>query len=340
MRKADFFYELPRSLIAQAPLPERDQSRLLHVRAQAVAHRRFRDLPALLVPGDLLVVNDSKVINARLRGIKDSGGAVEIIVERIETNRVALCQVRASKSLKSARCLYVTGGRLVVVDRPGEFYRLEFPTGVADFLERYGETPLPPYIDRAAGADDRRRYQTLYAAKPGAVAAPTAGLHFSERLFAALAERGVQVAKITLHVGAGTFQPVREDDLARHRMHSEHYEIPDGAVQSMRACRKAGHRVVAVGTTVVRALETAARHPEGIGARSGETRLFIRPGHRFRAVDALLTNFHLPESTLLMLVCAFAGFERVMAAYADAVRERYRFFSYGDAMFTECYPDV
>ena len=312
----------------------------MHVCAEGLAHRRIRELPDLLTPGDLVVVNDTKVINARLRGAKDSGGNIEILVERIEAERVALCQARSSKPLKPGRTLDVPGGRLQVVERSGEFFRLEFPSAVTAFLEQHGETPLPPYIGRTAEPWDGRRYQTVYAAKPGAVAAPTAGLHFSEKLLDALAKRGVQVATITLHVGAGTFQPVRVDDVARHRLHAERYQITDSAAASIRACREAGCRVVAVGTTVVRALETAADPVGGVRARSGETRLFIKPGYRFQVVDALLTNFHLPESTLLMLVCAFAGVERVMAAYAAAVAQGYRFFSYGDAMFTERYPDV
>ena len=312
----------------------------MHVCAEGLAHRRIRELPDLLTPGDLVVVNDTKVINARLRGAKDSGGNIEILVERIEAERVALCQARSSKPLKPGRTLDVPGGRLHVIERSGEFFRLEFPSAVTAFLEQHGETPLPPYIGRTAEPWDGRRYQTVYAAKPGAVAAPTAGLHFSEKLLDALAKRGVQVATITLHVGAGTFQPVRVDDVARHRLHAERYQITDSAAASIRACREAGCRVVAVGTTVVRALETAADPVGGVRARSGETRLFIKPGYRFQVVDALLTNFHLPESTLLMLVCAFAGVERVMAAYAAAVAQGYRFFSYGDAMFTERYPDV
>ena len=293
----------------------------------------------MLAPDDLLVVNDTRVINARLRGIKDSGGAVEILVERIEADRVALCQARSSKPLRPGRTVDVRGWRLVVIERSAEFYRLEFPTAVAEFLAKCGETPLPPYIDRMPEPCDSRRYQTVYAAKPGAVAAPTAGLHFSERLFEALAERGVGVAKITLHVGAGTFQPLRVEDLSRHRMHAERYEILDDAAENILACRQRGGRVIAVGTTVVRALETAAESGR-IRAGSGETSLFITPGYRFRAIDALLTNFHLPESTLLMLVCAFAGYERVMSAYAEAIADGYRFFSYGDAMFAERCRDV
>ena len=294
----------------------------------------------MLAPNDLLVVNDTRVINARLRGIKDSGGVVEILVERIEAERVALCQARSSKPLRPGRTVDIRGCRLVVIERSAEFFRLEFPTAVTEFLAQWGETPLPPYIDRAPEPCDSRRYQTVYAAKPGAVAAPTAGLHFSGKLFEALAERGVRVAKITLHVGAGTFQPLRAEDLSRHRMHAERYEIPDAAVENIRACRQGGGRVIAVGTTVVRALETAAAESGRIRARSGETSLFITPGYRFRAIDALLTNFHLPESTLLMLVCAFAGYERVLSAYAEAIADGYRFFSYGDAMFAERCPDV
>ena len=307
----------------------------MHVGPQAVEHRRFGDLPGLLAPGDLLVVNDTRVINARLHGVKDTGGAVEILVERIETDRVALCQARSSKPLRPGRIVNVSGWRLRVVEREGEFFRLEFPVAVGGFLEQFGETPLPPYIERAPERCDSRRYQTVYAARPGAVAAPTAGLHFSKCALARLAERGVEMSAITLHVGAGTFQPVRTEDVARHRMHAERYEIPPETAANVRACRQAGGRVVAVGTTVVRALETAAAAAGGIRAGSGETSLFITPGYRFRAVDALFTNFHLPESTLLMLVCAFVGYDRVMSAYAQAVQARYRFFSYGDAMFCE-----
>ncbi len=335
MQKSDFSYPLPRDLIAQAPLPGRDQSRLLRLCDGGVQHRRMRDLPELLTAGDLVVVNDTQVIKARLRGIKDSGGAVEVLVERIESERVALCQARSSKPLKAGRTLDVAGGRLSVLERSGEFFRLQFPEAVTAFLEKNGEIPLPPYIDRAATPCDSGRYQTVYAANPGAVAAPTAGLHFSQALFDSLAERHVQVARITLHVGAGTFQPVRVEDLSRHRMHAERYVITQDTAAAVRACRAAGHRVVAVGTTVVRALESAADECGDVCAGAAETRLFITPGYRFRAVDALLTNFHLPESTLLMLVCAFAGYDRVMAAYANAVREGYRFFSYGDAMLTE-----
>ena len=337
MQRSDFAYELPPGLIAQAPLPVREQSRLLCVAEKGVHHRRFSELPEVLCSGDLLVLNDTRVINARLRGVKDSGGSVELLVERIESDRVALCQARSSKPLKPGRAVDVRGCRLAVIERSDEFFRLEFPTAVTEFLEEHGETPLPPYIERAPEPCDSLRYQTVYATKPGAVAAPTAGLHFSEVLFESLEARGIGTARVTLHVGAGTFQPVRVDDLGRHRMHTERYEVSEAAARSIRACRERGGRVVAVGTTVVRTLEAAARPAGAVDSGSGETSLFITPGFRFRVVDALVTNFHLPESTLLMLVCAFAGYQRVMAAYDAAVANRYRFFSYGDAMFTERY---
>ena len=332
----------------------------MEVREKDVVHRRFDDLPELLAPGDLLVVNDTWVIPARLRGRKDSGGAVELLLERIEEDRcVALCQVRASKPLQPGRALLVVGARLTVLGRVGEFYRLRFPCFVADFLERHGEVPLPSYIGRSPKPQDAQRYQTIFGANPGAVAAPTAGLHFTPRLLDALARRGVERAAITLHVGAGTFQPVRTEDIRQHRLHAERYQVPAETVRKIADCRAAGGRVVALGTTVARALEASAAgsaleagtesgsrapamaapggqtQPALPAAGWGETRLFIAPGHRFQVVDALLTNFHLPESSLLMLVCAFAGHGRVMAAYRSAVAEKYRFFSYGDAMFVE-----
>lgn len=335
--RSDFAYELPEALIAQTPLPERDGSRLMRVREAGVEHRRFGDLPEWLAPGDLLVVNDTRVISARLRGCKDSGGAVELLLERIEEPCVALCQVRSSKPLQPGRTLSVAGARLSVLERAGEFCRLRFPAPVADFLERHGEAPLPPYIRRRPQPQDAQRYQTMFGVNPGAVAAPTAGLHFTPQLLDALARRGVERAAITLHVGAGTFQPVRTEDIRQHRLHAERYCISPETVAKIARCRAAGGRVVAVGTTVVRALETAAAGGEP-AAGAGETRLFIAPGYRFRVADALLTNFHLPESSLLMLVCAFAGHDRVMAAYRCAVAQKYRFFSYGDAMFVERQP--
>ncbi|MCY4344601.1 MAG: tRNA preQ1(34) S-adenosylmethionine ribosyltransferase-isomerase QueA [Gammaproteobacteria bacterium] len=340
MLKSDFAYDLPAELIAQRPLAERDRARLLRLCRDGVTHRTVSDWPALLNPDDLVVVNNTKVVPARLRGLKDSGGAVELLLERIERDRIALCQARASKPLKAGRTVSVGGERLEVLARAGEFHRLRFPSPVTDFLQRHGSAPLPPYIDRAAEAEDEARYQTLFASAPGAVAAPTAGLHFSERLLRAVRERVAGIVEVTLHVGAGTFAPLRGDDLNSHQMHAERYEISVAAAQRIRAVSAGPGRIVAVGTTVVRALETAAAEPGGLRAGCGETRLFIKPGFRFRAVDALLTNFHLPESTLLMLVCAFAGQRRTLDAYCAAVAARYRFFSYGDAMFTERFADA
>ena len=334
MQKSDFAYDLPAERIAQAPLAERDRARLLEVGRDGVVHRSVADWPELLRPDDLVVVNNTQVIPARMRGVKDSGGAVELLVERIEDDRTALCQARASKPLQPGRWLSVGGERLELVARVGEFHRLRFPHPVMAFLQRHGTTPLPPYIDRAAEAADAGRYQTLYASAPGAVAAPTAGLHFSKRLLEAVRRSVAGIAEITLHIGAGTFAPMRGGDLSAHRMHAERFEISPTAAERIRAAQESPGRIVAVGTTVVRALETAAAEPGGLRAGCGETRLFIKPGFRFRAVDALLTNFHLPESTLLMLVCALAGQQRVLEAYRCAVAAGYRFFSYGDAMFT------
>ena len=328
MRRTDFRFDLPESLIAQRPLESRSASRLLSLAGDSIRHCRFNALADLLGPDDLLVVNDSRVIKARLMAQKDSGGRAEVLVERIVDANRALCQVRVSKPLKPHRGLFHDGHRFDVVDRDGEFYLLDFKAPVAEYLDAHGEVPLPPYIERSPDAKDEDRYQTVYAAVPGAVAAPTAGLHFDEDVLDRLRAKGVGVASVTLHVGAGTFQPVRKDDLSRHEMHAERYAIPRATRRAIDEC--AG-RVVAVGTTVVRTLESAA----ATGNDCGETRLFITPGYRFRVVDALVTNFHLPESTLLMLVSAFAGVEPVRRAYAEAVRRRYRFFSYGDAMFCE-----
>ena len=332
--RRDFHFDLPNALIAQQPLARRSASRLLVLEGQAVRHCRFEAVADILGPEDLLVVNDTRVVKARLQARKDSGGRAEILVERIEAERLALCQVRVSKPLKADRGLSIAEcdfGDIGVVERQGEFYLLEFPMPVADFLDRYGQVPLPPYIERVADPTDEERYQTVYAAKPGAIAAPTAGLHFDAPLLARLEAQGVAIARITLHVGAGTFQPVRTADLRQHRMHAERYVIPPATRRALTDCAERGGRVVAVGTTVVRALEAAAAS----GCDGGETRLFILPGYRFQAVDALITNFHLPESTLLMLVSAFAGVEPVRRVYREAVAERYRFFSYGDAMFCE-----
>jgi S-adenosylmethionine:tRNA ribosyltransferase-isomerase len=334
MRLEDFDYDLPARLIAQHPALHRDESRLLHLRSDGVARLTFADFPSLLRSGDLLVLNDTRVIKARLYGEKDSGGRAEILVERIESDTMALCQVRVSKALHPGRTIAVDGHELRVIERCGEFCRLAFPGTVTDVLEALGEVPLPPYITRVAAEADLERYQTVYGDRPGSVAAPTAGLHFTEAMLAGLPERGVEIARVTLHVGAGTFQPVRAQNVAEHHMHRERYEVPAAAAAALSCCRERGGRVVAVGTTVVRTLESAARCGS-VTAGQGETDLFITPGFRFQVVDALLTNFHLPRSTLLMLVCAFGGYRRVMAAYRAAVVEGYRFFSYGDAMFLD-----
>ncbi len=333
MLRSEFDYDLPVSLIAQFPLPERTSSRLLDIRAENAVHRVFVDLPTLLQEGDLLVVNDTKVIKARLRGKKDSGGSAEILIERVLNADEALCQVRVSKPLKTKRLIHLGGNDLLVLGREGEFYRLKFPAGVQAVLAKYGEVPLPPYVQRSPRPEDAERYQTVYGAVPGAVAAPTAGLHFSDDLFSRLEARGVEIAKVTLHVGAGTFQPVRTERLEEHHMHTERYDISSAAVDAISGCRNRGRRVVAVGTTVVRTLESATDKDGMLHAGGGETDLFIVPGYCFKTVDALLTNFHLPASTLLMLVCAFGGFKRVMSAYREAIADNYRFFSYGDAMF-------
>ncbi|MDD3675534.1 tRNA preQ1(34) S-adenosylmethionine ribosyltransferase-isomerase QueA [Thauera propionica] len=336
----DFDYFLPPELIAQAPLPERSASRLLVVQptdggTDALLDRRFADLPELVGPNDLLVFNDTRVIHARLFGLKDSGGQVEVLIERAVGPHEALAQVRASKSPRTGSTLRLADAFDVeVLGRVGEFYHLRFPAGEDLFalLERHGKLPLPPYIQRAAGDDDESRYQTVFAREPGSVAAPTAGLHFDEGVLDRIAARGAKCAWLTLHVGAGTFQPVRVDDLGEHRMHRERYVIPQETVDAIDATRAAGGRVIAVGTTSMRALEAAAQDGP-LEAGSGETEIFILPGFRFQVVDALITNFHLPKSTLMMLVSAFAGMDGIRRAYAHAVAQRYRFFSYGDAMF-------
>ena len=332
MRRSDFRYSLPKRLIAQVPLAERAASRLLVLGEHAVAHRTFDRLVDFLRPGDILVVNDTRVVKARLFGKKDSGGRAELLVERIESEREALCQVRVSKPLKAGRTVSVDGQAVEVVERCGTFYRLRFPTEIGPFLEAHGRVPLPPYVRRRARREDETRYQTVYADRPGAVAAPTAGLHFDDALLQRVEEVGVPIARVTLHVGAGTFEPVRTEEVAQHRMHEERYEVPAETADVLNARRG---RVVAVGTTVVRTLESAVDGAGQVRAGAGATSLFIVPGYRFRVVDALVTNFHLPESTLLMLVAAFAGYDRVMDAYREAVAREYRFFSYGDAMFCE-----
>ena len=337
MRKSDFHYSLPHDLIAQYPAASRTASRLLALDGASGARRdlRFTDLPALLRAGDLLVFNDTRVIPARLFGHKDSGGRVEVLVERILDAHRVLAQLRASKPPKPGQKLTLEGNvTMTVQQHEGEFYALEFEmdTPVTEILERIGHVPLPPYIERADNASDSERYQTVYAHHPGAVAAPTAGLHFDEAMLARLQGMGVETAFVTLHVGAGTFQPIRVDDIREHRMHAEYLSVSQATCDEINTAKREGRRVVAVGTTVVRALETAA-DGGSVTPHEGETEIFIYPGYRFRIVDALLTNFHLPESTLLMLVCAFGGTENVLNAYRHAVEQKYRFYSYGDAMF-------
>lgn len=332
MLRTDFTYELPPELIAQAPPPERSGGRMLVLDREtgAVADRRVRDLPGFLDPGDLLVLNDTRVVAARVFGTKPSGGRVEILLERAVGHCEALVQLRASKPVRDGSQITTPGGTLQVLGREDDLWRIRLPGPVLDFFDRWGQVPLPPYIQRQASQLDQQRYQTVFARERGAVAAPTASLHFDEPLLTELAARKVSLAFVTLHVGAGTFQPVRTDDLESHVMHAERATVGPATCEAILRARAAGRRIVAAGTTVVRALESAAL--DGIAPWSGETRLFIKPGFRFRVVDALLTNFHLPESTLLMLVCAFAGREPVLRAYRHAVEARYRFFSYGDAM--------
>ena len=335
MRLSDFDFDLPAELIAQHPGASRSASRLLHVRRDGLDDLRFDQLPGLLEPGELLVFNDTRVLRARLRGTKASGGRVEVLIERVSGEHEALAQLRASKPPRPGGRLVFGSSEATVIERAGEFWLLRFDAPVLAVLDRDGELPLPPYITHAPDADDELRYQTVYARAPGSVAAPTAGLHFDEPLLARLRERGVELAFVTLHVGAGTFQPVRVDDLSLHRMHAERYSVPEETAAAIAAARAAGRRVVAVGTTSLRTLESAADEDGRVRPGSGETRLFITPGYRFRVVERLVTNFHLPRSTLLMLVSAFAGAERIRRAYAHAIAARYRFFSYGDAMLLE-----
>ena len=335
MRRQDFHFDLPPELIAQQPTAERPASRLLHLERQGglLYDRRFRDLPDLLRLGDLLVLNDTRVIPARLFGCKETGGRVEVLVERSLGEHTALAHVRASKAPRpGSRLQFGQDVTAVVTGREADLFRLEFDQPLMAVLEAQGHMPLPPYIEREDTERDAERYQTVYARTPGAVAAPTAGLHFDEPLLAEMAARGIEQARVTLHVGAGTFQPVRVENIREHRMHSEWLQVPATVVEAVQRARARGGRVVAVGTTVVRSLETAAQGGE-LQPFEGETDIFITPGFRFRVVDALITNFHLPESTLLMLVSAFAGHQKVMRAYRHAVAKRYRFFSYGDAMF-------
>ncbi len=338
MRKSDFCYELPTELIAQAPAASRSGSRLLAVEGFSGGLRdmQFTDLSQLLLPGDLLVFNDTRVLPARLLGRKDSGGRVEVLIERVLDERTVLAHTRASKSPKTGSKLLLGEGAVAdVIGREGELFKLKFDGDepVTELLERVGHMPLPPYIEREDSDSDRERYQTVYARKPGAVAAPTAGLHFDEATLAQLEEKEIQTTFITLHVGAGTFQPVRTDKLIDHHMHSEQVKIGQAVCEKINIARAAGRRIIAVGTTVVRSLESVAAGDGTVSPFHGDTDIFIYPGYRFKVIDALLTNFHLPESTLLMLVCAFAGRELMLNAYHHAIEKRYRFFSYGDAMF-------
>ncbi|MFW5397084.1 MAG: S-adenosylmethionine:tRNA ribosyltransferase-isomerase [Candidatus Accumulibacter regalis] len=341
----DFDFDLPGELIAQHPTGERTASRLLQVKGSALADQRFSALPGLLAAGDLLVFNDTRVIRARLLGRKESGGQIEVLIERIVDSRHAVAQIRASKSpkagsrivLEEAICLFVEGRS----GEHGEFFALQLADDSAErgadegdlwtLIERHGRLPLPPYITHPAGVDDEARYQTVFARHPGAVAAPTAGLHFDDALLAQIAQCGVEVAWLTLHVGAGTFQPVRVHHVAEHRMHAERFAIPQATIAAIARTRARGGKIVAVGTTSLRALEAAAQRGE-LRAGPAETDIFITPGYEFRVVDRLITNFHLPRSTLLMLVSAFAGVDAIRCAYRHAIAERYRFFSYGDAM--------
>ena len=340
MQLADFDYHLPNELIAQHPAAERAGSRLLHLDGGAGTwvDRQFRDLPAQMRAGDVLVFNNTRVIRARLHGHKESGGKVEVLVERVLAGgRRARVQMRSSKSPQpGSRLHFAEGVAATMIGRVDDLFELEFDgdAGVHAILQRIGEVPLPPYIAHAADGEDESRYQTVYARHPGSVAAPTAGLHFDEPMLEMFRQQGVNLAYVTLHVGAGTFQPVRDNDLAGHVMHSEWYQVPDETVAAVAAARASGGRVTAVGTTSMRTLEAASR--SGIlMAESAETQIFITPGYQFWTVDRLITNFHLPKSTLMMLVSAFAGTENIQRAYAHAVAERYRFFSYGDAMLLE-----
>jgi S-adenosylmethionine:tRNA ribosyltransferase-isomerase len=333
----DFDYELPSELIAQHPSETRSGSRLLCVGA-SLADRRFLELPQLLAAGDLLVFNDTRVIKARLFGHKETGGRVEVLIERVLSENEALAQIHAGRAAKPGSTLRLAGGLDVrVLGRVDEFYHLRFPESgtVLELLEHHGSVPLPPYISHAPRGEDEQRYQTVYARSSGAVAAPTAGLHFDEPLLAALAERGVEFAYVTLHVGAGTFQPVRVKNLAKHRMHGERYAIPEATVAALETAKGRGGRIVAVGTTTVRCLEASAATRGIPFAGTAETDLFITPGFDFRVVDRLITNFHLPKSTLLVLVSAFAGVEPIRRAYRHAIEQGYGFYSYGDAMLLD-----
>jgi S-adenosylmethionine:tRNA ribosyltransferase-isomerase len=340
MRTDEFDFDLPEQLIAQHPPEQRGASRLLYAHDGVLEDRSFADLLRLVRAGDVLVLNDTRVIKARLLGVKESGGRVEVLVERVLDGYEVFAQVRASHEPKAGSFLTLAGAlKAEVLGREGGFFRLRFPSDepVWGLLERYGQLPLPPYINHPANVEDEQRYQTVFAREAGAVAAPTAGLHFEEAMLQALRDKGVKLAYVTLHIGAGTFQPVRADHIQEHSMHSEYYEVPQATVDAIALARAARGRVIAVGTTSLRALESAAAAGELV-AGADETNIFIVPGYRFKVVDVLLTNFHLPRSTLLMLVCAFGGMKEMLAAYRHAVEKKYRFFSYGDAMLIERKP--
>lgn len=337
MKKSDFNYQLPEHLIAQYPLPERRASRLLCLNRLTghITDRRFSDFIDLIDEKDLLVFNDTKVIPARLFGKKQTGGKIEILIERIQDERRAIAHVRASKAPKAGSVIELDRGyRCAVLGRADDLFELEFAgdTNLTDLLDQIGHIPLPPYISRADNEADLNRYQTVYAREKGAVAAPTAGLHFDEEMMRQIRDKGIETAFVTLHVGSGTFQPVRTENLSEHIMHKEYFAVEQDTVAAVNETRNRGGRVIAIGTTAVRALESASRNG-ALAAGFGDTDLFITPGYSFKSIDALLTNFHLPESTLLMLVAAFAGYDHVMTAYRHAIDESYRFFSYGDAMF-------
>ena len=331
---SDFDYDLPEALIAQRPLADRAASRLLHLTGSSVTDLHFGDLPSLLEAGDLVLLNDTRVIKARLFGCKPSGGRVEALIERLLTPRAALALLRTSHSPRNGQRIDFAEAHALVTGRSEDLFELQFDCDVLPLLARIGQVPLPPYIGHSPDAQDEARYQTVYARCEGAVAAPTAGLHLTEALLERLRARKVATAFVTLHVGAGTFAPVRTERIADHVMHTEHYQVSEATAQAVNATRAGGGRVLAVGTTAMRAIESAARQGVVYPA-DGETRLFIIPGHRFQVVDRLITNFHLPRSTLLMLISAFAGLEAVRSAYRHAIEHRYRFYSYGDAMLAE-----
>lgn len=335
MKTNEFNFDLPEELIARHPLPNRTESRLLCLNDVALDHRNFNEFPTLLNENDVIIFNNTRVIPARFFANKITGGKVEILIERILDDQVALAHIKANKPLRIPSNLQLpTNETITVVDRQRDLFRLEFQTkqSIREFLAEFGSIPLPPYMQRSATDDDKDRYQTVYASEEGAVAAPTAGLHFDQSLLAKLAEKGIKTGFITLHVGAGTFKPVTVENIAEHQMHHEIFNIPPEVCTLINNCQKQGGRVIAVGTTTVRALETAAQKQQDLTASQGETNIFIYPGYQFKCVDAMVTNFHLPKSTLLMLVCAFGGYQNVMSSYEIAIANRYRFYSYGDAM--------